>query len=669
MVKGRLVFNKQYFDYFWIFPSQMKGKSRSFNLILLLILFVGLVLRFWRFWEIPFIHDELSAMSRLQFDTFGELIRQGVMLGDTHPAGVQVFLYYWVGLAGEGEFAVKLPFLLAGMFSIYLAYRIGQMWFSKTTGLLTAVYISSLQLTVMYSQIARPYVSGLMLTLLMVFYWSKFFLEGNKIRYLLLFVVFASLSTYNHHFSLLFAAIVGLTGLVFVSKKNYLPYILSGVAIVILYLPHLPVFFSQLGVGGVGGWLNKPEPYFLFEFLNFLFHFSPFVWIALLAAIIIVVFIHGEPQERIGLGKKRTVLLLWFFIPIVIGYSYSVLLNPVLQYSMLIFSTPYLFVFLFSWARNISAQRLTILVSMIFIVNIASLVWGREYFKQFYNQAHEEVVKTAAKMQNEQAGVDVFFIDDFIPYYNEYYLAKYNVDIPYYTVRNKTLNTSSFRNVVRGIKSDVLVTTALKADYFQLIKESFPFVIDYKRGFTMDQYTFAKKLSEGESEMRHQTIATTNFNKEIPDWKIKKKHLSFDTLSGFKVFHMKSGLEYGPGIHMPLSEIGNTRYLFIDIRAQIKLLRSENEASIVTVIKKGTETIFWKSMSFSEFDANEGEWTNIYLTIDLLTAIGQKVAIDDCIFETFVWNPNDIEFYINQFDIASRPGNPYRYSLFYNIKN
>lgn len=647
----------------------MKDNSRNFNLILLLILFVGLVLRFWRFWEIPFIHDELSAMGRLQFDSFEELIRQGVMIRDTHPAGVQVFLYYWVGLVGEGEFVVKLPFLLAGSVSIYLSYIMGKLWFNKTTGLLTAVYISSIQLTVMYSQIARPYVSGLMLTLLMVLYWSKYFFEGNKVKHLLLFILFASLSTYNHHFSLLFAAIVGLTGLVFVTKKNYLPYVLSGVAILILYIPHLPIFFTQLGVGGVGGWLNKPGPYFLFEFLNFLLHFSPYTWIVLLTTIVIVVFSQGERLVKTGDSKKRIVLLLWFFVPIGIGFSYSVLINPVLQYSMLIFSTPYLFLLLFSWAKNISAQRLTILVSMIFVVNISSLVWGRQYFEQFYKQAHEEVVRTAVEIQNEQAEIDAFIIDDYIPYYNDYYLKKYNKEIPYYTVRNKSISTNDFRNVVQNINSDVLVVTALKSDYFQLIKESFPYVIDYTFGFTMDQYTFAKKLSENDIEIHSRTISTTDFSEEKMGWEINREHLSIDTFSGSTVFHMKPGLQYGPGIKLPLTDIGNTRYLFIDIHAQIKSLNSENNASIVTVIKKGKETLFWKAMNFSEFDAKEGEWTNIYLGVDLLTAIGQKEDVDNCTFETFVWNPNDIEFYVNQFDITSRPGNPYRYSLFYDIKD
>ena len=119
--------------------------------------------------------DELSAMGRATYDNFSDLIRFGVVERDSHPAGIQIFLYYWSGLFGESEQLVKLPFLLAGMASVWIIYRIGELWFGRTPGILTAAFIGSLQLFVMYSQIARPYVSGLFFTLVMVYCWSKYF--------------------------------------------------------------------------------------------------------------------------------------------------------------------------------------------------------------------------------------------------------------------------------------------------------------------------------------------------------------------------------------------------------------------------------------------------------------------------------------------------------------
>ena len=48
------------------------------NLTLVLILTVGTVLRFYNYGEIPFTHDEFSALSRLNFNSFSDLIEKGV---------------------------------------------------------------------------------------------------------------------------------------------------------------------------------------------------------------------------------------------------------------------------------------------------------------------------------------------------------------------------------------------------------------------------------------------------------------------------------------------------------------------------------------------------------------------------------------------------------------
>ena len=84
--------------------------------ILVLIIVVAAVLRFFNYAEIPFTHDEFSALSRLHYDNFSILIREGVM-PDGHPAGVHVFLYYWVRIFGSDEWIAKLPFTIFGLLS------------------------------------------------------------------------------------------------------------------------------------------------------------------------------------------------------------------------------------------------------------------------------------------------------------------------------------------------------------------------------------------------------------------------------------------------------------------------------------------------------------------------------------------------------------------------
>jgi len=141
------------------FKNMIQKDRVTDTALILIIILTGAVLRFWRLSEIPFTYDEFSAIFRTQFATFHELIEKGVKI-DTHPAGVQVFLFYLVKLFGISEAIVKTPFILFGLLSVWLVYLIGKDWFSPATGLVSASFVSFLQFPVMYSQIARPYASG-----------------------------------------------------------------------------------------------------------------------------------------------------------------------------------------------------------------------------------------------------------------------------------------------------------------------------------------------------------------------------------------------------------------------------------------------------------------------------------------------------------------------------
>ena len=99
--------------------QHFKADKRTDYILLGIILLVAAVLRLWRFPELPFMHDELSALYRTQFDSFVEMVR---IYPDSHPIGVQLFLFYWVKLVGMSEFWVKLPFALMGIGSVFFIY-------------------------------------------------------------------------------------------------------------------------------------------------------------------------------------------------------------------------------------------------------------------------------------------------------------------------------------------------------------------------------------------------------------------------------------------------------------------------------------------------------------------------------------------------------------------
>jgi hypothetical protein len=91
--------------------------SRQNKLILLGILLVASVLRFYNFSNLPLSHDEYSAILRTHYTCFNDLIELGVK-PDFHPAGIQFFIFIWVKLFGTADWIVKLPFILFSISSV-----------------------------------------------------------------------------------------------------------------------------------------------------------------------------------------------------------------------------------------------------------------------------------------------------------------------------------------------------------------------------------------------------------------------------------------------------------------------------------------------------------------------------------------------------------------------
>ena len=367
------------------------ANSFKFNrnhLLLLIIIALGVLLRFWHFFSIPYTPDEFGAIFATRFTSFHELIKERVMI-DGHPAGIQVFLYYWVKIVGSNPYWVKLPFLLCGIASIYLAWIIGKKWFNNTSALVVSAYISCLQFTVEYSQIARPYISGLFFVLLMVNAWSNiiFFPEKKYFKNLATYIFASVLCAYNHHFCLLQVIIVGFTGLIFCKKHLLKYYILSGIIIFLLYTPHLKIFINQLHTGGLL-WLGKPHKEFFFEYLAYVFQFSWLVAFSLLALVVLAI-IYGF-NKKFFKNKFFIISVIWFVIPIVTGLAYSRYVSPVIQYSMLIFTMPFMLFAFFSIIKETNFIISTIYVALIIATVVPSLIFERQHYKIFYQSLPDE---------------------------------------------------------------------------------------------------------------------------------------------------------------------------------------------------------------------------------------------------------------------------------------
>lgn len=360
---------------------------------LLLILIVAAALRFWDLWELPFMHDEFSALFRTQYDSFNDLIRLGVVQNDSHPAGVQVFLYYWVKLVGFNAFWIKLPFVLMGIASLYFVYRIAKQWFGSLSALLSAAFVAGIQFSVFYSQLARPYAAGLFFVLLQVFVLSYWMARANKPKLLAIIALalVCWLAALMHAFSLAMAGLIYLSSLFLIQKRDLKAYLSAALLAILFYLPHLPVFYAQIMAGGIGDWLGRPTADFLIRFLFYTTNYSYFV-VVILIAIFAFPFLLGKVNLS-SQNRLRFVALLWFFVPLAVAWSYSLLRTPILQYSTLYFGFPFLVMVFFSFFddRYFGTKTVFILSITVLFVTSFTTIFERQHTRQMREQGFDQI--------------------------------------------------------------------------------------------------------------------------------------------------------------------------------------------------------------------------------------------------------------------------------------
>lgn len=645
------------------FPESMKMKKNVFRqpntAILFIILIVGTALRFFHFREIPFTHDEFSALFRTGYDHFLDLINQGVKI-DGHPAGVQVFLHYWVKISGMTEWLVKLPFIIMGVLSIYLIYKIGYRWFNITSGLIAAAFMASLQYPVMYSQIARPYGSGLFLSLAMVLFWTNLMRnpDRNFRKNAILFVITASLNTYNHHFSLLFAFIVGITGLFLIPADYRKRYLGLGLAIIILYLPHLGIFIYQLGIGGVEGWLAKPGFDFPVTYLAYIFHFSVYP-----ITLAVGLFLFGTIQSGKKLLKSEFlwISLVWFLIPLVIGFTYSRLYSAVLQYSVLIFSFPFLLFVLFGHLREQKPVVNLALVIAILVVNTFSLIFERDHYRIFYNSVYEKLVLDFRSVEDK----NYLTMIDSHPAITRYYLYKHQISQTFHwekEVENEDqlidflkANANHYDTLYLGCISSIHpVAIPVIMDYYpELAVEN-----NYMGG---SSYIFART-----GNANRNTVSLLDFNHSSPEfWSGIDPHgiIKDSTLNGNYQYRMNEEMEWGPTYTRNIKELISSQNDFIDISIDLTPKDSLNQVILVASLEDSGQSIFWNGSDAARYKSNsiqDSPAIRVHISIKLSDI---KLRGNDVMLKVFLWNKGKRNFVADNFTISLRKGNPILYGL------
>lgn len=642
------------------------GSTGTTRLLLFLIVATGALLRLYNLPAIPLTHDEFSAIFRTQFGSFSELIEKGVMV-DGHPAGVQVFLYYYIKLAGTSAPLLKLPFILSGILAIFFGWLVGRTWFGATTGLAVASFIAFLQFPVMYSQMARPYASGLLFSLVLTWLWTKVLFFDNRRPWLWTgaFSLSLALCAYNHHFSMFFAVMAWITGLFFLNQGNRKAYFAAGAFGLLLYLPHLPVLFTQLHTGGIEGWLNKPRFDFIFDYTSYIFHFS---WLVgtLLAALVVLSLVWSRKKKPVN-GRLVIVAFAWFIIPFLTGYAYSVFRSAVLQYSVLIFSFPFLLLVLFSRFRTTRPLHQVVVVALSFAVLIPSLIFERQHFRLFYRDAYREIVAESVAASDARGSGKVLVLLDSRKDISRFYLEQFgrpDFRLHYLEDFKKRMDLQVLLDTTRVGRFVLGTVNNGHNELYPMISEVFPYLEIHKFYSGGEFLVFSRE--RGTAPLSEYLSATVNtFEPSLPDWGWVNKEQLADSvpIDGEVSFDNSRGQEYSPTFVKQIRDLMTGPDDVIDISADLRLPAVFPAAWLVITVTSGDKFLKWQAMPVNDF-IRPGTTGRVYQSLRLSDIDFRHHGIR---LTAFIWDPGKSPYTLDNFSVRVRKGNPLIYRLYRKI--
>ena len=621
---------------------------------LIILTLLASALRLYHLNEVPFTYDELSALSRTHYDSFSELINKGVA-GDGHPAGVQVFLYYWARLVGYEEWLVKLPFIFAGICCVPLIYNIGRKWFGRDAGIVAAALMACLQYPVMYSQIARPYVSGLFLILLLVTIWNRLIVRVIP-RNLFAYALVLALCAYNHYFSLMTAAVIAATGLFIVKPKDRLLYALSLSLAVLLFLPHLQLFLGQLRLKGLS-WISVPTREFIPNYLYYLCNFSIYALIALSLLLLQGVYLMVKRQKHFEF-KYRLIALVWFAVPLVTGYLYSKFRAPVLQYSVLIFSFPFLVLFIASFVKFPRSYLRELQVSGLLIVLVFSLSGERHYYTRFYHAETEMFAQHIAGYETAY-GNKAEAVVNTNSVYLDFYKQKYGTGWNFLTFDSIGDNLAWRDWLSKSDKQYLILCNPPQEwnrQYLAIAKEYFPCVDSVYQGFTTDIFVL-KKEEVGVCKPSVVPIFTYNLDSS---YRGDKANLHvFEKGETAIYYSCDDANKYSSLFSYPTNILKIDEHVKLNLEVEVKVDSLNNDDFLSLEFKAGKNILQERKSLLRSFMPADGAWHKVYITARLYHS-----PINTADFILVQFNPASHNcFKFRNFKLEAVRDNPNLYSL------
>ena len=243
-----------------------------------------------------------------------------------HPPLYYLLLRPWLALAGESEFALRLPSVLAGVLTVALTLRVGRAWLGRLAATWAALLLAINPFHVWYSQEARMYAWLGLLALAVLWFFGRALQSQRRADWMAL-IVLSALAYLVHYFAL-FLPLVEFVFLLVTFRRHHQSLLRWTAVQAISVLPFAAwvIWLFSVAGGTFGiGWIPTPR---LDDLLKTLWSFGMAYdgqanWLVIVVVLMWCALLLLGAWRSNGSGEARLLLALALALPLLITFLLS----------------------------------------------------------------------------------------------------------------------------------------------------------------------------------------------------------------------------------------------------------------------------------------------------------------------------------------------------------
>ncbi len=221
--------------------------KRKIFLLVSVIIILGAGLRLHDLAEESLWTDEIISLTHVTKATFSSIITDVIEIELT-PAGYFLLLWKWVDLFGDSEFSIRLLSTLFDLGSIILIFFLGKKLFNTKIGLLSAFFLATTMLQIVYAQEARPFALFGFLVLLSSLLLLQFCHNAKEPTprkwYFAAYTLVTALTLYVGYMAV-FLIVLHFFWIYVKNRHIAKEYLLSIAIVIILFIPGIRILYIQ----------------------------------------------------------------------------------------------------------------------------------------------------------------------------------------------------------------------------------------------------------------------------------------------------------------------------------------------------------------------------------------------------------------------------------------